>query len=143
VQETEAGRHIKVIYQENHGVSAARNAGIAVATCPYIGFLDADDVWDVRFSEIILPLLEADSADIIEFNLGIVNTDGMQIDRMQLVDPATLGIYQQAGGELLFFCSGVAVEGQKNVKASLVDGHYIFESAGNNETGPVPILWTP
>jgi glycosyltransferase involved in cell wall biosynthesis len=91
VQETEAGRHIKVIHQENRGVSAARNAGIACATCPYIGFLDADDVWDVRFSEIILPLLHADSADIIEFNLGIVNTDGMQIDRMQLVDPATLG----------------------------------------------------
>ena len=91
VQETEAGRHIKVIHQENLGVSAARNAGIACATCPYIGFLDADDVWDVRFSEIILPLLTADSADIIEFNLGIVNTDGMQIDRMQLVDPATLG----------------------------------------------------
>ena len=91
VQETEAGRHIKVIHQENRGVSAARNAGIACATCPYIGFLDADDVWDVRFSETILPLLSADSADIIEFNLGIVNTDGMQIDRMQLVDPATLG----------------------------------------------------
>lgn len=91
VQETEAGRHIKVIHQENRGVSAARNAGIACATCPYIGFLDADDVWDVRFSEIILPLLHADSADIIEFNLGIVNTDGMQIDRMQLVDPETIG----------------------------------------------------
>jgi len=91
VQETEAGRHIKVIHQENHGVSAARNAGIAVATSPYIGFLDADDVWDVRFSEIILPLLSANAADIIEFNLGIVNTDGKQIDRMELVDPATIG----------------------------------------------------
>ncbi|CAN7756314.1 glycosyltransferase family 2 protein [Caballeronia sp. LjRoot29] len=91
VQDTEAGRHIKVIHQENHGVSAARNVGIAVATSPYIGFLDADDVWDVRFSEIILPLLSDGSADIIEFNLGIVNTDGKQIDRMELIDPATIG----------------------------------------------------
>ena len=34
---------ITVIHQENSGVSAARNAGIAVAAGRYIGFTDADD----------------------------------------------------------------------------------------------------
>jgi len=34
---------IRVIHQENGGVSAARNAGLAAATGEFIGFLDADD----------------------------------------------------------------------------------------------------
>ncbi len=36
---------IKLIAQENRGVSAARNAGIQAASCEWIAFLDSDDVW--------------------------------------------------------------------------------------------------
>jgi len=39
-----ADRRLIVLRQENKGVSAARNAGLAVAAAPYIFFLDADDV---------------------------------------------------------------------------------------------------
>ncbi|MDR5818470.1 MULTISPECIES: glycosyltransferase family 2 protein [unclassified Caballeronia] len=91
VQRTELGRNIRVIHQENRGVSAARNRAIAEATSPYIGFLDSDDVWSEDFTQKIMPLLDQNVADIIEFNVGIINSAGKVIDKVQLIDPATVG----------------------------------------------------
>jgi len=39
--------HAKYIYQENSGVSSARNLGIKNSTCQWIAFLDSDDTWHV------------------------------------------------------------------------------------------------
>lgn len=41
-----SGAH--VIYQENRGVSCARNAGIRAIDTSYVAFCDADDIWDPR-----------------------------------------------------------------------------------------------
>lgn len=48
-----AGRHknIRVIHQENRGVSAARNAGTALAQGDYIAFVDADDTVEKKYIE--------------------------------------------------------------------------------------------
>ncbi len=53
VIETQKGRSISLIKQENAGVSSARNRGVKHAKSLYVAFLDADDTYEPTFlSEI-------------------------------------------------------------------------------------------
>jgi glycosyltransferase involved in cell wall biosynthesis len=52
------GDRIRYIYQENQGLSAARNTGIGVAKGHYIGLLDSDDVWGPRKIEVQIDYLQ-------------------------------------------------------------------------------------
>lgn len=58
---------IKVIHQENGGLSAARNTGIEAANGDYIGFVDSDDYIGLTVYEDMLHLLKENNLDIIEF----------------------------------------------------------------------------
>jgi glycosyltransferase involved in cell wall biosynthesis len=49
---------IRLIRQENRGVSAARNQGIDKAVSDFIAFLDADDEWMPKHLETIFRLIE-------------------------------------------------------------------------------------
>ena len=53
---------IKYIYQQNRGVSSARNRGIAISRGEFIAFLDADDIWLPEKLEVQLNLMEGEGS---------------------------------------------------------------------------------
>ncbi|MDU1316074.1 glycosyltransferase family 2 protein [Anaerococcus hydrogenalis] len=57
-------RNIRYIYQENSGVSSARNNGIKNAKTKYISFLDSDDFYEKRFVEKMIDSIEKNNSDI-------------------------------------------------------------------------------
>lgn len=66
----EKDSRISLINQENKGVSAARNAGIAIAKGSYIGFVDADDYVNTDFFEQLLVAAKQSNAQIVVSNFN-------------------------------------------------------------------------
>ena len=63
---------VKVLHVNNGGLSAARNAGIKVATGDYIGFVDSDDWIEPDMYELLLKRLEDARADICVCGFDVV-----------------------------------------------------------------------
>ncbi len=59
----EKDNRISIIHQENKGVSAARNAGMKIASGKYISFIDGDDWIDLDFLEKLYNAAESSGAD--------------------------------------------------------------------------------
>lgn len=58
---------IKVIHQQNSGVSAARNAGLEIASGDYLTFVDSDDALIPRAMETALEYLLEHGADVVTY----------------------------------------------------------------------------
>ncbi|MEI8340013.1 MAG: glycosyltransferase [Verrucomicrobiota bacterium] len=69
-------KRVRYVYQENSGLSAARNTGIAHAWFDYIAFLDADDLWMPNFLESAMKLFATLSSDYGMVAGGCASIDG-------------------------------------------------------------------
>ena len=56
---------IKVVSQQNGGLSAARNTGIKNASSSYLMFCDGDDLFDEKMCEIMVEAIESADVDIV------------------------------------------------------------------------------
>lgn len=66
---------IKVIHQENKGVSSARNAGLKIAGGEYIGFVDSDDFIAPEMYERMVENMNKDR-DLVICGCNRCNSDG-------------------------------------------------------------------
>lgn len=86
-------RRIRVIHQENSGVSAARNEGIRLSYGKYIGFVDSDDWIEPDMYERLLEEAEKVSADVVMCDVTTVYDNGRnqadtitQLSRNQILE---------------------------------------------------------
>ena len=70
------GVSMRVIHQENAGLSAARNTGIAVAQGEYIMFVDSDDYLQPNVLGTLMEQIERDNLDVLRFRYQNVRESG-------------------------------------------------------------------
>lgn len=67
---------IKVIHQENMGLSAARNAGIAAAQGKFLYFVDSDDWIDPTLCEKVMQAFSENEVNIVAFDGNKITESG-------------------------------------------------------------------
>ena len=72
--------NLKVLHQQNGGLSAARNSGVAVAQGRYVQFVDSDDYLEPNVLKILAEKMETDQLDVLRFNYRNVNEQYEEIE---------------------------------------------------------------
>ena len=127
-------RRIKVIHQENKGVSGARNTGLKKAAGEYITFVDSDDELMPDAVKLLLEDLERYDADIVSAYKLPVDQNGRA--RGSYGD----GKYSVYKGDQALLLS---LEGERNTnsacaklfKKSFIDGIFFEEGKNVHEDG--------
>ena len=72
---------IRVIHQENKGLSGARNTGLENATGKYLMFIDSDDLFELDACEIMYNAIEEKNADYVIGNYINIDDDGTRWEK--------------------------------------------------------------
>lgn len=100
---------IKVIHQKNAGVSAARNAGIALSCGCYIGFVDADDCVVPEMYKRLMTVAMSNNADVVMCDAVTVYSDGMtEADTITQLGNGCVLLHNNITAKLLLEMAGAA-----------------------------------
>lgn len=97
---------VKVIHQENAGLSAARNTGIEAAKGDFITFVDSDDMLAPGFISTALELAEHYQADFIAFSHVRCEADAQWAEISLPDDIAKVNVYDDPIQQMQKFLLG-------------------------------------
>ena len=101
---------VRVVHKPNGGLSSARNAGIAVATGAYVGFIDSDDYIHPQMYEKLYTALAETGADVSICNYDYVDEEGVADLKLRELSPVKTEVLtrQQAYEKINPLCNGYA-----------------------------------
>ncbi len=90
------GQQIKAVFQQNQGVSAARNNGVNESRGEFISFLDADDLWlPAKIEKQVVRFQEDEKLGLVHVGVVEVDANGdFLLERLE-------GLEGDVSGELL------------------------------------------
>ncbi|WP_270437621.1 glycosyltransferase family 2 protein [Bacteroides bouchesdurhonensis] len=89
---------VKVLHLQEANASVARNAGIEIASSPYIGFIDSDDYIEPNMYEELLAAIRLYEVDAVYSNFCIEHTDG----RTELFEPNSGVAYKRSSRDVVY-----------------------------------------
>lgn len=124
---------IRGVRQQNRGVAAARNAGVALSSGEFLAFLDADDVWSPEKTERQVRRFEA------EPDIGLVHCGMDEIDATgSLVRRVQDGLEGWVADDMLLFQRSVILGGGSG---TMVPRALFDEAGGFDETLSTSADW--
>lgn len=86
---------VRVIHKKNEGQSAARNAGLAIASGEYIAFADHDDLLHPRMYEYMMEAMKQYDTQVCACDFRNVNQQDMDAICFDMEQPAVSVVEQQ------------------------------------------------
>jgi glycosyltransferase involved in cell wall biosynthesis len=121
---------IKIVYQDNIGLTASNNNALNLAHGEFIIRLDADDFFEVNaIMQLVRALRNKPTASLAYSNYNVVSESGRIIEQMKLQEPNQLFSVLDTpmhGACTLFRRKDLIEIGGYNEKFSRQDGYYIW-----------------
>ena len=88
---------IRVIHQENKGLSGARNAGLDIMSGEIVAFLDSDDAYYPEMIQNMVEILQREEADVVMCQFESCYTQGKMLPKHRTKDRINPIIHDRKG----------------------------------------------
>ncbi len=125
--------NVQVIHKINGGSSSARNAGIAVATGDYLGFVDSDDFISPDMYSLLMDAAIRNDADMVQISRDEISEDGTRLPDVVIPPEKELVVAPDEHLRTLLMHTGDASFCTKLTKRSLFTEDMKFPEGELNE----------